>query len=66
MITENIRYVIIRIHFDNKDAFPEVPNTFFCDGFKCKVLHIMKRKKMFECDSACNSKIFQVLILKKS
>ena len=51
------KYVIERMHFDNKDDFPEVKNTFFCDGFKCKVLHIMKRKKLFECNSdKCNLK----------
>ena len=51
------KYVIKRMHFDNKDAFPEVQNTFFCDGFKCKVLHIMKRNKLFECNgSKCKLK----------
>ena len=45
------KYVIERMHFDNKDAFPEVKNTFFCDRFKRKLLHIMKRKKLFECNS---------------
>ena len=51
------KYVIERMHFDNKDAFPEVQNTFFCDGFKCKVLHIMKRNKLFECNgSKCKLK----------
>ena len=51
------KYVIERMHFDNKDAFPEVKNTFFCDGFKCKVLHIMKRNKLFECNgSKCKLK----------
>ena len=60
------KYVIKKMHFANKDAFPEVKNTFFCDRFKRKLLHIMNRKKLFECNSKFNLKKSQVLILKKS